>query len=150
MKTKRLIILKTLPIFSWKRSQLCNYKYVIPRKVLKTGSHVRCKCKRKSKLVSVQRKCKEREIRKRSKSIFPRWPTMIALLPIHTCGKRTQILAQEDENVFITWVDACVCVCICVGWFTRSIPCICNCVLLRSPGVIDWPREVWVLILSLS
>ena len=100
--------------------------------------------------VSVQRKCKEREIRKRSKSIFPRWPTMIALLPIHTCGKRTQILAQEDENVFITWVDACVCVCICVGWFTRSIPCICNCVLLRSPGVLDWQREVWVLILSLS
>ena len=49
MKTKRLIILKTLPIFSWKRSQLCNYKYVIPRKVLKTGSHVRCKCKRKRK-----------------------------------------------------------------------------------------------------
>ena len=43
-----------------------------------------------------ERKCKEREIRKRSKSIFPRWPTMIALLPIHTCGKRTQILAQED------------------------------------------------------
>ena len=37
----------------------------------------------------VQRKWKEREIRKRSKSIFPRWPTMIALLPIHTCGKRT-------------------------------------------------------------
>ena len=98
----------------------------------------------------VQRKCKEREIRKRSKSIFPRWPTMIALLPIHTCGKRTQILAQEDENVFITWVDACVCVCICVGWFTRSIPCICNCVLLRSPGVLDLQREVWVLILSLS
>ena len=85
----------------------------------------------------VQRKRKEREIRKRSRSIFPRWPTMIELLPIHTCGKRTQILAQEDENVFITWVDACVCVCICVGWFTRSIPCICNCVLLRSPGVID-------------
>ena len=28
----------------------------------------------------VQRKCKEREIRKHSKSIFPRWPTMIALL----------------------------------------------------------------------
>ena len=50
MKTKRLIILKTLPIFSWKRSQLCNYKYVIPRMVLKTGSHVRCKCKRKRKL----------------------------------------------------------------------------------------------------
>ena len=49
MKTKWLIILKTLPIFSWKRSQLCNYKYVIPRKVLKTGSHVRCKCKRKRK-----------------------------------------------------------------------------------------------------
>ena len=50
MKTKRLIILKTFPIFSWKRSQLCNYKYVIPRMVLKTGSHVRCKCKRKRKL----------------------------------------------------------------------------------------------------
>ena len=30
------------------------------------------------------------------KVFFPRWPTMIALLPIHTCGKRTQILAQED------------------------------------------------------
>ena len=40
----------------------------------------------------VQRKCKEREIRKRSKSIFPRWP----LWPIHTCGKRTRIMAQED------------------------------------------------------
>ena len=50
MKTKRLIILKTFPIFSWKRSQLCNYKYVIPRMVLKTASHVRCKCKRKRKL----------------------------------------------------------------------------------------------------
>ena len=67
----------------------------------------------------VQRKCKKREIRKRSKSIFPRWPTIIALLLIHTCGKRTQILAQEDEYVFITWVDACVFVRICVGWFTR-------------------------------
>ena len=154
MKTKRLIILKRLPIFSWKRSQLCNYKYVIPRKVLKTGSHVRCKCKRKRKW-----KCKRvhtfnanarKERYASARSIFPRWPTMIELLPIHTCGKRTQILAQEDENVFITWVDACVCVCICVGWFTRSIPCICNCVLLRSPGVIDWQREVWVLILSLS
>ena len=50
----------------------------------------------------LQRKCKEREIRKRSKSIFPRWLTMIALLLIHTCEKRTQILAEEDENVFIT------------------------------------------------
>ena len=39
----------------------------------------------------VQRKRKEREIRKRSRSIFPRWPTMIELLPIHTCKKRTQI-----------------------------------------------------------
>ena len=37
----------------------------------------------------VQRK--EREIRKRSRSIFPRSPTMIELLPIHTCEKRTQI-----------------------------------------------------------
>ena len=27
---------------------------------------------------------------------FWRWPTRIELLPIHTCGKRTQILAQED------------------------------------------------------
>ena len=84
----------------------------------------------------VQRNARK-EIHKRSKSIFRRWPTRIELLPIHTCGKRTQILAQEDENFIITWVDACVCVCICVGWFTRSIPCICNCVLLRSPGVID-------------
>ena len=39
----------------------------------------------------VQRKRKEREIRKRSRSIFPRSPTMIELLPIHTCEKRTQI-----------------------------------------------------------
>ena len=85
----------------------------------------------------VQRKCKEREIRKRSKSIFPRWPTMIALLPIHTCGKRTQILAQEDENVLITWVDACVCVHICVAWFTRAIPCICICVCGDYPHAVD-------------
>ena len=31
----------------------------------------------------VPRKRKEREIRKRIRSIFPRWPTMIELLPIH-------------------------------------------------------------------
>ena len=47
----------------------------------------------------VQRKRKEREIRKRSRSIFPRWPTMIELLPIHTCGERTQIQTSENENV---------------------------------------------------
>ena len=33
----------------WKRIQPCNYKYVIPRKGLKTGSHVRHKWKRKRK-----------------------------------------------------------------------------------------------------
>ena len=43
----------------------------------------------------VQRNARK-EIHKRSKSIFRRWPTRIELLPIHTCGKRTQILAQED------------------------------------------------------
>ena len=33
----------------------------------------------------VQSKHEEREIRKRSGSIFTRWLTMIELLPIHTC-----------------------------------------------------------------
>ena len=47
MKTERLNIKETLP--DWKLIQLCYDRHVIPSKDLKTGSHVRCKCKRKLK-----------------------------------------------------------------------------------------------------
>ena len=66
---------------------------------------------------------------------------MIELLLIHTCRKRTQMRTQENENCFIPCVDACVC--ICVGVVHKS-----NSLHLRLHfEVIDWPREVWVLIL---
>ena len=68
----------------------------------------------------VQSKHEEREIRKRSGSIFTRWPTMIELLPIHTCEQGMQMRAQENENLFITCVDACVCIYICVGLVPTS------------------------------
>ena len=47
METGRLNIKETLP--DWKLIQLCYDRHVIPSKDLKTGSHVRCKCKRKLK-----------------------------------------------------------------------------------------------------
>ena len=43
----------------------------------------------------VQRKRKEREIRKRSRSIFPRWPTMIDLLPIHVWEANTNASSRK-------------------------------------------------------
>ena len=49
MKTERLNIKETLPIVRLKTHSACNYKYVILLKDLKTGLHVRCKCKRKRK-----------------------------------------------------------------------------------------------------
>ena len=49
MKTERLNIKETLPIVRLKTHSACNYKYVILSKDLKTGFHVRCKCKRKRK-----------------------------------------------------------------------------------------------------
>ena len=103
MKTERLNIKETLPIVRLKTHSAYNYKYVVLSKDLKTGSHVRCKCKRKRKW-----KCKRvhtfnanarKERYASARSIFPRWPTMIELLPIHTCGKRTQIQTSENENV---------------------------------------------------
>ena len=59
----------------------------------RTAQHIR-------NIVQVQSKHKEREIRKRSRSIFTRWPTMIELLPIHTCGKRTQMHSREWKFVY--------------------------------------------------
>ena len=49
MKTERLNIKETLPIVRLKTHSAYNYKYVVLSKDLKTGSHVRCKCKRKRK-----------------------------------------------------------------------------------------------------
>ena len=40
---------------------------------------------------------------------------MIELLPIHTCRKRTQMRTQENENLFIPCVDACVYICVGVA-----------------------------------
>ena len=48
----------------------------------------------------VQSKHKEREIRKHNRSIFTRWPTMIELLPIHTCGKRTKMHSRKWKFVY--------------------------------------------------
>ena len=68
---------------------------------------------------------------------------MIELLPIHTCRKRTQMRAQENENLFIPCVDACVCICVGVVHKSNSL----HLHLRLHFEVIDWPREVWVLIL---
>ena len=59
----------------------------------RTAQHIR-------NIVQVQSKHKEREIRKRGRSIFTRWPTMIELSPIHTCGKRTQMHSREWKFVY--------------------------------------------------
>ena len=90
MKTERLNIKETLPIVRLKTHSACNYKYVILLKDLKTGLHVRCKCKRKRKW-----KCKRVDTSKANtrkeryasavEAFFTRWLTMIELLPIHTC-----------------------------------------------------------------
>ena len=83
----------------------------------------------------VQSKHKEKEIRKRSRSIFRRWPTMIELFTESHCGKRTQKQAQENENLFIPCVDACVYICIYVGLVHK-----CNSLHLHLCFyVIDWP-----------
>ena len=42
-----------------------------------------------------QRKRKEREIRKRSRSIFPRWSTMIDLLPIYVWEANTNASSRK-------------------------------------------------------
>ena len=68
---------------------------------------------------------------------------MIELLPIHTCRKRTQMRAQENENFFIPCVDTCVCICVGVVHKSNSL----HLHLRLHFEVIDWPREVWVLIL---
>ena len=68
---------------------------------------------------------------------------MIELLPIHTCRKRTQMRTQENENLFIPCVDACVCICVGVVHKSNSL----HLHLRLHFEVIDWPREVWVLIL---
>ena len=46
-----------------------------------------------------QRKRKEREIRKRSRSIFPRWSTMIDLLPIHVWEANTNASSRKWKFV---------------------------------------------------
>ena len=96
MKTERLNIKETLPIVRLKTHSACNYKYVILSKDLKTGSHVRCKCKRKRKW-----KCKrvhtfnENARKERYASavevFFQDGRQWLSRLPIHTCEKRTQI-----------------------------------------------------------
>ena len=68
---------------------------------------------------------------------------MIELLLIHTCRKRTQMRTQENENCFIPCVDACVCICVGVVHKSNSL----HLHLRLHFEVIDWPREVWVLIL---
>ena len=68
---------------------------------------------------------------------------MIELLLIHTCRKRTQMRTQENENFFIPCVDACVCICVGVVHKSNSL----HLHLRLHFEVIDWPREVWVLIL---
>ena len=125
MKTERLNIKETLPIVRLKTHLACNYKYVILSKDLKTGLHVRCKCKRKRKW-----KCKRVDTSKANtrkeryasavEAFFTRWLTMIELLPIHTCEQGTQMRAEENGNLFITCVDACVCIYICVGLVPTS------------------------------
>ena len=51
--------------------------------------------------------------------------------------------AQENENFFIPCVDACVCICVGVVHKSNSL----HLHLRLHFEVIDWPREVWVLIL---
>ena len=68
---------------------------------------------------------------------------MIELLLIHTCRKRTQMRTQENENCFIPCVDACVCICVGVVHKSNSL----HLHLRLYFEVIDWLREVWVLIL---
>ena len=68
---------------------------------------------------------------------------MIELLLIHTCRKRTQMRTQENENFFIPCVDVCVCICVGVVHKSNSL----HLHLRLHFEVIDWPREVWVLIL---
>ena len=63
----------------------------------------------------VQSKHKEREIRKHSRSIFTRWSTMIELLPIHTCGKRTQI-----HSLFLALTLAFA-FALALGWFAMKV-----------------------------
>ena len=50
---------------------------------------------------------------------------------------------QENENFFIPCVDACVCICVGVVHKSNSL----HLHLRLHFEVIDWPREVWVLIL---
>ena len=68
---------------------------------------------------------------------------MIELLPIHTCRKRTQMRTQVNEKFFIPCVDTCVCICVGVVHKSNSL----HLHLRLHFEVIDWPREVWVLIL---
>ena len=51
--------------------------------------------------------------------------------------------AQENENLFIPCVDACVCISVGVVHKSNSL----HLHLRLYFEVIDWPREVWVLIL---
>ena len=76
----------------------------------KTAQHIR-------NIVQVQSKHKEREIRKRSRSIFTRWPTMIELSPIHTCGKRTQMHSRMKICLFLALTLAFA-FSLALGWFT--------------------------------
>ena len=115
----------------------------IIRPTLKPGSHVRrkcrrkCKCKRRSR---VESKRKEGKIRRRSRSVFPRWWTRLAVMPwnlflfccccccccccfILPCvalprftrvkckQTQAQMQVEENDNFSIFGVGACICIC---------------------------------------
>ena len=84
------------------------------------GSYMRCKCKRKRKwkckrVHTSNPNAKKERYGSAVEIFFQDWPTTTELLPIHTCRKQTQMQAQENEELFITSVQACVCICISVG-----------------------------------
>ena len=149
METGRLNIKETLP--DWKLIQLCYYRYVIPSKDLKTGSHVRCKCKRKRKWqcerVHTSNANPGKDRYASAVEVFfqddRQWLSFCRFTRVgseHKCKfKKIKMFLSLALTVAFAFGFA-----FALGCFTRVIPCICICVYVcwGSPCVIDWPREV--------
>ena len=83
------------------KTERLNIKETLPTVRLKTysahGSYMQCKCKRKWKCKRVHTfNANARKERYASaRSIFPRWPTMIELLPIARVGSERKYKLQK-------------------------------------------------------
>ena len=118
------------------------------------GSYIQCKCKRKRKwkckrVHTSNANAKKERYGSAVEVFFQDSRQRLSFCRFTRVGSKRKCKLKKMKSCSLPAFKLAFAFALALGWFTRAILCICICVCVcwGCPCVIDWPKEVWVLIL---